>query len=116
MHTYSTRAEAQAICLGRFSSMSYKNGRDILPPSLLKQLQDYIQGEIIYIPKKEQKRAGWGENNGTRLIIERRNNEIYRMYENGSTIAQLIQTFHLSEDSIRKIISKKRLHAAANRA
>jgi hypothetical protein len=53
--------------------MSYKNGRDILPPSLLKQLQDYIQGEIIYIPKKEQKRAGWGENNGTRIIIERRN-------------------------------------------
>jgi hypothetical protein len=38
--------------------MSYKNGKDFLPASLLKQLQDYIQGEIIYIPKKEQKRAG----------------------------------------------------------
>lgn len=88
--------------------MSYKNGRDILPPSLLKQLQEYIQGEIVYIPKREQKRAGWGENNGTRLIIERRNNEIYRLYKSGWTIGDLIQNYHLSEDSIRKIIVKTR--------
>lgn len=88
--------------------MSYKNGRDVLPPSLLKQLQDYIQGEIIYIPKKEQKRAGWGENNGTRITIQNRNREIYGMYKNGSTIMELIQTYHLSEDSIRKIIVKTR--------
>lgn len=96
--------------------MSYKNGRDILPPSLLKQLQDYIQGEIIYIPKKEQKRAGWGENNGTRIIIERRNSEIFRMYQSGTPIVELVKSFHLSEDSIRKIITKKRLHAAGQRA
>jgi len=88
--------------------MSYKNGKDILPPSLLKQLQDYIQGEIIYIPKKENRRAGWGENNGTRLVIERRNREIYRMYQNGSTMVELIHKYHLSEDSIRKIIAKTR--------
>jgi Mor family transcriptional regulator len=92
--------------------MGYKNGRDFLPPSLLKQLQDYIQGEIIYIPKKEQTRAGWGENNGTRQFIQRRNYEIYRLYENGSTVLELIQTYHLSEDSIRKIIVKTRGAAA----
>ncbi|WP_438444470.1 CD3324 family protein [Gorillibacterium sp. sgz5001074] len=88
--------------------MSYKNGKDVLPPSLLKQLQDYIQGEIIYIPKREQKRAGWGENNGTRMIIEQRNMEIYGRYKDGSTILELIQMYHLSEDSIRKIIVKTR--------
>ena len=66
--------------------MSYKNGKDVLPPNLLKQLQEYIQGEIVYIPKKEQKRAGWGENNGTRIIIERRNQEIFRLYQTGSTV------------------------------
>lgn len=88
--------------------MSYKNGKDILPPSLLKQLQEYIQGEIVYIPKREQKRAGWGENNGTKLIIERRNKEIYRLYKSGWTIMDLIQSYHLSEDSIRKIIVKTR--------
>jgi Mor family transcriptional regulator len=88
--------------------MSYKNGKDILPPNLLKQLQEYIQGEIIYIPKNGQKRAGWGENNGTRVIIERRNREIFRMYESGTSVMELIQSFHLSEDSIRKIIVKTR--------
>lgn len=88
--------------------MSYKNGKDVLPPNLLKQLQDYIQGEIIYVPKKGQKRAGWGENNGTRKIIEKRNREIYRLYKNGCTIIELIQMYHLSEDSIRKIIVKTR--------
>ncbi|UJF34441.1 CD3324 family protein [Paenibacillus hexagrammi] len=95
--------------------MSYKNGKDVLPPSLLKQLQEYIQGEIIYIPKKEQKRAGWGENNGTRVIIERRNREIFRMYQNGTSVMELIKTFHLSEDSIRKIIVKTR-ELVANQA
>ncbi len=88
--------------------MSYKNGKDILPPNLLKQLQNYIQGEIIYVPKKEQKRAGWGENNGTRVLIERRNKEIYRLYSNGASVRELMQHFHLSEDSIRKIIVKTR--------
>lgn len=88
--------------------MSYKNGRDVLPPSLLRQLQDFVEGEIIYIPKKSEKRARWGENNGTRLLIERRNQEIYRLYKSGWTIHQLIEKYHLSEDSIRKIIVKTR--------
>lgn len=85
------------------------------PPNLLKQLQEYIQGEIVYIPKKEQKRAGWGENNGTRIIIERRNQEIFRLYQTGSTVMELIKVFHLSEDSIRKIIVKTR-ELTANQA
>ncbi|WP_040950403.1 CD3324 family protein [Gorillibacterium massiliense] len=88
--------------------MSYKNGKDILPPSLLSQLQDYIQGEIVYIPKKEQKRAGWGENNGTRKVMEIRNREIYNLYRTGWTMKDLICKYHLSEDSIRKIIIKTR--------
>jgi Mor family transcriptional regulator len=88
--------------------MSYKNGKDFLPPSLLKELQKYIQGELVYIPKTGQTRAGWGENNGTRKLIEKRNREIYQMYKNGATVVELIQRFHLSEDSIRKIIVKTR--------
>jgi Mor family transcriptional regulator len=88
--------------------VSYKNGRDILPPSLLKELQQYIQGELIYVPKKEKKRAGWGEINGTRTVIQNRNREIYRLYKNGCAIIDLIQKYHLSEDSIRKIIVKTR--------
>lgn len=88
--------------------MSYKNGKDFLPASLLKELQQYIQGELVYVPKMEKTRAGWGENNGTRKLIEKRNREIFHMYNSGSSVLDLIQRFHLSEDSIRKIIVKTR--------
>jgi hypothetical protein len=53
----------------------YKNGKDVLPSALLKELQKYIQGEIIYIPKEDNVRSAWGENNGTRKIIFNMNNE-----------------------------------------
>lgn len=86
--------------------MNYRNGKEVLPPELLKELQKYIQGELVYIPKKEEKRAGWGESNGTRNVMEWRNREIYQLYKNGVGIMELTQRYHLSEDSIRKIISK----------
>lgn len=88
--------------------MSYKNGRDVLPPGLLKELQKYIDGELIYVPKRADRRAGWGEMNGTRRMIEKRNQEIYRKYMSGSSVMELIRQYHLSEDSIRKIILKVR--------
>lgn len=81
----------------------YKNGEVVLPPKLLNELQKYIQGELIYIPKKT-KRAGWGEMNGTRVIMRKRNSEIFNMYKNGISVKELSRSFHLSEDSIKKII------------
>ena len=84
--------------------MCYKNGKDVLPARLLKELQKYIQGEIIYIPKEGNIRKAWGENNGTRELIRERNMEIYKFYKSGSTIILLSESYNLSEDSIRKII------------
>lgn len=84
--------------------MCYKNGKDVLPAALLKELQKYIQGEIIYIPKEDNVRKAWGENNGTRKLIRERNIEIYNFYKNGTTISILSETYNLSEDSIRKIV------------
>lgn len=84
--------------------MVYKNGEVILPPDLLNELQKYVQGELIYIPKKSKKRAGWGEMNGTKAIIQNRNFEIYNLYSNGLKTQDLAQRYHLSEASIRKII------------
>jgi len=88
--------------------LGYKNGRDVLPEELLKEIQKYVQGELIYVPKKESSRAGWGENNGTRKLIRMRNQEIYRLYLKGLRIRDLVDRYHLSEDSIRKIISNTR--------
>ena len=84
----------------------YKNGKDVLPCDLLQELQKYIQGELIYIPKEENTRAKWGENNGTRKLIKKRNQEIHRLYRKGLQVEDLVTRYHLSEDSIRKIISK----------
>lgn len=90
--------------------MNYKNGRDVLPPELLKELQKYIQGDLIYIPKKEEARSGWGTNNGTRMLIQKRNQEIFERFSDGLSVLELTRSYHLSEDSIRKIISKQRSH------
>ena len=84
--------------------MCYKNGKDVLPAALLKELQKYIQGEIIYIPKDDNVRKAWGENNGTRKLLRMRNMEIYKLYKAGTTITTLTESYNLSDDSIRKII------------
>ncbi|HEY8348653.1 MAG TPA: CD3324 family protein [Clostridia bacterium] len=89
--------------------MKYINGKNVLPKHLLEQLQHYVQGELIYVPRKENSRAGWGTLNGTRAMIWSRNREICEMYEEGATIQELMDTYHLSEDSIRKILNKRRI-------
>ncbi|TJY42846.1 hypothetical protein E5161_08390 [Cohnella pontilimi] len=88
--------------------MIYKNGRDVLPPSLLKELQKYMPGELVYIPKPSEKRASWGEVSGTRKLLAERNQEIYRFYKDGWSISELERKYHLSGESIRKIIVKTR--------
>ena len=89
--------------------MCYKNGKDVLPAELLKELQKYIQGEILYIPKEDNIRRAWGENNGTRALMRERNLEIYKFYKSGSTILLLSESYNLSEDSIRKIVSNMKI-------
>ncbi len=83
--------------------MGYINAKDVLPDHLLMELQKYVEGQIIYIPKNS--RASWGELNGTREVFTKRNRTIYKLYKNGESIEDLMDTFHLSEESIRKIIA-----------
>ena len=88
--------------------MTYKNAKNMLPDWLLQKVQDYVQGEIIYIPKPETARNGWGAANGTRKKYQERNAEIIAFYKNGAAIHELSQQYNLSEDSIRKIVSGMR--------
>jgi Mor family transcriptional regulator len=94
---------------GRFSLVDYKNGKEILPSELLEQLQEYAQGDLIYIPKKEENRTGWGENSGAKRVISDRNRDICEAHRNGAKTAELAARFCLSEDSIRKILRRKEL-------
>jgi len=82
----------------------YLNAEDVLPPHLLRQVQEYVQGRELYIPKGSEERAGWGERNGTRRQLELRNQEIRLRYARGEHIHSLMEAYCLSYDSIRKIV------------
>lgn len=93
--------------------MEYKNGAQILPDALLTQIQRYVQGEIIYVPVPCKNHLGWGCRNGTRQMIEERNQEIYEKYKNGMSVEKLTSLFNLSYESIRKIIYKIKKETSA---
>lgn len=75
-----------------------------LPKELLQEVQKYVQGETIYIPKPKAARIKWGERSGGRKLIDHRNAQIRTLFQNGLTIEQLAERYHLSLDSIRKIV------------
>ena len=80
--------------------MSYKKAQDVLPEEILKIIQEYIDGEYIYIPRKNENHKSWGEKSGIKDSLKIRNNEIYKKYLNGATINEL--------KSIRTIIVKQK--------
>lgn len=66
----------------------HKNSFKILPDRLLKELQEYVLGETLYIPKAGEKKP-WGEASGARSYYKQRNSEIRDKYNNGVKIADL---------------------------
>lgn len=87
--------------------MKYVNADDIIPPELLKEVQRYIEGYMVYIPNREGVRKRWGENSGYRNQLLRRNQEIRERFGGGETIDRLAAGFHLSHESIKKIVYGK---------
>lgn len=84
--------------------MGYVNAERVLPEHLIKQIQEYINGEFIYIPRKEGCQKAWGENSGARKSIKERNQQIYAGYAQGMTLSELAGSYYLSEQSIKRII------------
>lgn len=87
--------------------MRYVNALDILPKELLEELQQYVQGDLIYIPKPENKRTKWGVLSGERKRLQERNEQIKKLYREGTSIQMLAEQHHLSVETIKKIIYKK---------
>lgn len=85
---------------------THKNARKILPDRLLKELQEYVSGETLYIPKADEKKP-WGEASGARSYYKQRNSEIRDKYNNGVKIADLAEEYCLSYDTIRRIVYKR---------
>lgn len=87
--------------------MRYVKAEAVLPDSLVREIQKYIQGEYVYIPSGNTVRKKWGEKSGNRDYIRRRNEIICWKHKSGCTIAALAEEFFLSIDSIKKIVYTK---------
>ncbi|WP_315907110.1 CD3324 family protein [Priestia koreensis] len=90
--------------------MSYKKAKDLLPIELVELIQQYVDGECIYIPRREGTKKGWGTNTSTRGELNRRNAKIYADYLSGVDLNTLSRNYHLSYKSIQRIVltEKKR--------
>ena len=86
--------------------MKYRNAAEVLPNGLLKELQKYAAGELLYVPTPE-KSKNWGEKTGFRDKLLKRNRVIRSLYRSGMTISELSEDFFLSVDSIKKIVYGK---------
>ncbi len=87
--------------------MRYVNAHEVLPEELLMEIQKYVQGDLIYIPKPENKRIQWGMASGERQRLQERNKQIKESYQNGAPLKKLAEQYHLSIETIKKIIYKK---------
>lgn len=88
--------------------MSYANARDIFPEDILKIIQRYVDGEYIYIPKKEDNKIAWGELTKSKEELQARNKRIYEDYLSGISIQRLSEIYYLSPKTIQRIISQKK--------
>ena len=84
--------------------MPYINASQILPPDLVAAIQQYVDGELLYIPRKTDSRQAWGARSGSRDLLQQRNQQIRQAFRGGQNPQQLASQYHLSEDSIRKIV------------
>jgi len=86
--------------------MKYENARDIFPPELLRQIQSYVSGKLVYIPAVEKR--GWGETTGYRRQLAERNRDIRQAFSHGVAIEALAEVYNLSVESIRRIVYAKK--------
>ncbi|WP_044639968.1 CD3324 family protein [Risungbinella massiliensis] len=87
--------------------MAYRKATAILPEKLISEIQKYVQGETIYIPKPKNSHKNWGTCSGTRKWIHDRNTTIKNAFKNGKTIDQLANEYYLSIETIKKIVYSK---------
>lgn len=88
--------------------MSYTKAADVLPQELIDMIQSYVDGEYLYIPRKEGKRREWGAATDGKEKTRTRNEEICRRHGAGQSTNQIALDFCLSQKSVQKIVAKGR--------
>jgi len=85
----------------------YIKAEDILPEEVVELIQQYVDGETIYIPRKAENRLTWGCRTGYKAELRQRNERIHQEHASGATIQILSKRYHLSEKSIRRILQNR---------
>ncbi|MRN54964.1 CD3324 family protein [Paenibacillus monticola] len=88
--------------------MKYTNAAKVLPEKLIMEIQKYIQGETLYIPKQETDYKNWGSLSGGRRLLDQRNEAIRDAFNSNSSIEQLAKKHFLSIDTIKRIVYSKK--------
>ena len=84
--------------------MKYINAQKVLPKKLIIEIQKYVQGETLYIPKLESDYLKWGSSSGSRKRLDYRTAAIRDAFKRGTRIEQLAQDYYLSVETIKKIV------------
>ena len=85
--------------------MSYINANEILPKELIDEIQRYVQGVNLYIPKIFDKKRTDSE---YKKDLFERDMDIYDMFHSGNTVSELAKMYYLSDKSIYRILGKIR--------
>jgi Mor family transcriptional regulator len=96
----------------RSKKMRYSKAQNVLPEEILKIIQEYVDGEYLYIPRKNGNEKAWGEKSGTRNSLKHRNVEIFNKHNEGASVIELANEYYLSEKSIRRIVSQEKILCA----
>lgn len=88
--------------------MNYIRAKDVLPMEMIRQIQCYVEGQMIYIPKSEPEKKGRRADTLAKRELSIRNANIYMEYISGSSIKQLSQKYFLVEKSIQRIIRQEK--------
>ena len=87
--------------------MRYIKAEEILPRKLLVEIQQYVDGTYIYIPRKPENKRVWGNSTTYRAELAQRNRAIRAEHRSGARTAALAEKYHLSVKSIGRILREK---------
>ena len=84
--------------------MSYVKAEEVLPQEILASVQQYVDGQMLYIPRKTEEKRTWGSATDTKRKLKLRNEIMYAKYQAGISVKELAEEYFLTEKSVQRII------------
>lgn len=100
------KTSMQALAASCLLLKSYKKAAQVLPEELLAQIQEYIDGEFLYIARAAENKRRWGASTATRRELRERNQRIYAEYLAGVRIDSLADAYFLSPKAFSGSLGK----------